>query len=70
MSTSGNGARLAALSKELLWRWRHTREQWRDSKARDFEDRFMSELESAVISALSAAADVERVLSKIRSDCE
>ena len=70
MSSSGNGARLDALSKELRRGWRLTREQWRDAKAREFEERFMAELESAVSSALSGIADVERVLSKVRSDCE
>jgi hypothetical protein len=70
MSTSVNGARLAALSKDLLGHWRQTREQWPDHKAREFEDRFISELESAVNSALSGIADLERIISKVRSDCE
>jgi len=70
VSASANGARLAALSKDLLCRWQQTREQWRDNKAREFEDRFISELESAVNSALTGIADLERVINKVRSDCE
>ena len=45
MSASANGARLAALTKELLVRWQHTREYWRDNKAREFEQRYLLELD-------------------------
>jgi len=70
MSASANGARLAALTKELLVRWQHTREYWRDNKAREFEERYLLELESTVNSAITGIANLESVLRKIRSDCE
>src|SRR5438093_13655505 len=70
MSTSANGARLAALTKDLLGRWRQTRDYWRDDKAREFEERYLLELESTVNAAISGIANLESVLRKIRSDCE
>jgi hypothetical protein len=70
MSSSSNGARLAAITKELLVRWQQTRESWMDQKAREFEDRFMVELESTVNSSIGGITDLERILGKIRSDCE
>ena len=70
MSTGGNGARLAALTKELLGRWRQTREYWMDDKARQFEDRYLDELESTVNSAVTSLGNLERVLRKVRDDCE
>ena len=70
MSASANGARLAALTKELLVRWQYTREYWRDNKAREFEQRYLLELESTVNSAITGIANLESVLRKIRSDCE
>ena len=70
MSTNASGARLAALTKELLVRWQQTRESWRDSKAREFEERYMLELESTVNSAITGIANLDSVIRKIRSDCE
>ena len=70
MSTSASGAQLAAISKELLARWRQTREYWMDSKAREFEERFVQELEGTVKSAITHIDQLDRILRKIRSDCE
>jgi len=70
MSTSASGARLAALTKELLNRWQQTRECWMDGKAREFDERYMLELESMVKSATTGIANLEGVIRKVRSDCE
>jgi hypothetical protein len=70
MITSASGAQLAALTKELLNRWQQTRESWMDDKAREFEERYMLELESMVRSATTSIANLEGVIRKVRSDCE
>jgi hypothetical protein len=70
MITSASGTRLAALTKELLGRWQQTREYWRDDKAREFEERYIHELESLVRSAINGIANLEGVIRKVRSDCE
>jgi len=70
MKTSESGARLAALTKELLNRWQQTRECWMDAKAREFDERYMLELESMVKSATTSIANLEGVIRKVRSDCE
>jgi len=70
VNANASGARLAALTKELLVKWHQTRERWRDGKAREFEERYMLELESAVNSALTNIANLERTLRKLRADCE
>ena len=67
---SASGPRLAGLTRELLVRWQQTREYWMDAKAREFENRFITELESTVNSALPSIAQIEGALRKIRSDCE
>ena len=61
---------MAALTKELLSRWQQTREHWMDDKAREFDERYMLELESRVKSATTSIANLEAVLRKVRSDCE
>ncbi len=70
MITSASEARLAALTKELLNRWQQTRECWMDAKAREFDQRYMLELESMVKSATTSLATLEGILRKVRSDCE
>ena len=70
MSTSASGTRLAALTKELMTRWQQTRECWMDAKAREFDERYMLELESMVRAATSSIANLEGVIRKVRSDCE
>jgi len=70
MSANASGARLAALTRELLARWEQTREHWRDDKAREFEERYMLELESMVNSAMANIASIERTIRKVRDDCE
>lgn len=70
MNAGGHSARLVALTRTLAERWRQTRETWRDVKAREFEERFMAELESGVDSAHRSIEELEGILRKIRSDCE
>lgn len=70
MITSASGARLTALTKELLNRWQQTREGWRDAKAREFEERYLFELDSMVRSVTTNIAHLEEVIRKVRSDCE
>ena len=70
MITSASGARLTALTKELLNRWQQTRESWMDAKAREFEERYLFELDSLVRSATPSVANLEEVIRKVSSDCE
>lgn len=70
MNSGGHAAQLEALTRALTERWRHTRHSWRDAKAREFEERFVAELISAVSSASRNIEEVEAILRKIRSDCE
>jgi hypothetical protein len=41
-----------------------------DAKAREFEERYMLELETTVNSAVTGMGNLERVIRKVRSDCE
>ena len=70
MITSASEARLTALTKELLVRWHQTREHWMDDKAREFDERYMLELESLVRVAATRIANLEEVIRRVRSDCE
>ncbi len=70
MSLAANKARLGEMTKELLFRWEDTREQWRDAKAAEFEARYLRELKSDVDKAMSSMDELEKLLTKMRNDCE
>jgi len=70
MSEGGHAARLANLTRELLQRWHQTREAWADGKAREFEDRFIREIESEVNATLPAIEQLASILQRVRHDCE
>jgi hypothetical protein len=68
MNASQN--RLMALSKDLRAAWVETRQHWSDAKSLEFEKRFLDELNSGVNQAISSIDALERVLNKVRDDCE
>lgn len=70
MTDHGASARLDALTRELLNRWRQTREHWNDAKAREFEERFIHPLETAVKVTVSGVENLEQTMNKMRRDCE
>ena len=67
---SANGRLVAAATKDLLRTWAGTKEHWQDAKAHEFEQRFLSELMSSVDRAVPVFEDLEKMIKKIRSDCE
>ncbi len=63
-------ARLAALTKDLWARWQYTRESWSDSKSLEFERQYLQELTGSVDKAVNVMEELEKVLTRIKSDCE
>lgn len=70
MSTSGSGARLTALTKNLEAQWRQTRQAWMDAKADEFEQRFLRELETVANVTCAGIDNLEQILRKLKADCE
>lgn len=70
MSLGANKARLGEMTKELFFRWEETRDQWRDARAAAFETKYLRELKSDVDKAMSSMDELEKLLSKMRTDCE
>ena len=68
MSAAQN--RLAGLTNELKVEWEQTKHYWNDAKSAEFEQRFMNELVPAVNQAIVTIESLERVLAKLRQDCE
>jgi len=67
---SASQNRLVGLTNELRAEWEQTRHYWNDAKSREFEQRFLTELLSGVNQTVNHIESLERVLAKIRNDCE
>lgn len=67
---TGAQNRLMSLTKELQVEWLNTKQYWNDAKSLEFEKRYLSELVAAVNHALTNIDTLERLLAKIRTDCE
>jgi len=70
MSMTASKARLEALTKELSSKWAQTKEFWRDAKSQEFEERFMDELLADVNRTVASIQELEKIITKVRSDCE
>jgi hypothetical protein len=70
VSLASSRARLVALTKELSNKWGQTRETWRDAKSKEFEQRFMDELLSTVNRTVNSVQELEKIITKVRNDCE
>jgi hypothetical protein len=65
-----SGAALPEYGKQLSIAWQNTREKWRDAKAAEFEKRFMEDLPGEMKRAASVIEELDKLLKKVRSDCE
>jgi hypothetical protein len=69
MSLSGNRTRLIGVTKELMAKWEHTRESWKDAKCLEFERTYLKDLMSGVDKAATVMEQLDKLISKVRSDC-
>lgn len=68
MKASGN--RLAGITKELRAQWFDTKACWKDAKCQEFEQRYMEELLASVDRTVTVIEQLDKLLTKIRTDCE
>jgi uncharacterized protein (UPF0335 family) len=70
VNLSANGARISALTKELANRWQETRDEWLDAKSREFDQKYIEQLVSNVDTAVVVIEQLNKLVEKIRRDCE
>ena len=63
-------ASLMAPVKDLMGHWHYLESRWRDARSRQFYETYLSGLTESIQTVSNHVADLEAVLSKIRSDCE
>ena len=67
---SGSKGLLTLATRNLQARWGETRFSWRDRKAEEFDELYLSELVHSVNSALRVIDELDQLLEKVHADCE
>lgn len=70
MSVAASKGLLTTATRLLESRWNETRFSWRDRKAEEFEETYLSELMNSVNSALRVIEELDHLLEKIHADCD
>jgi len=70
MSLRSNGNQIASLTKELQLKWQDTRTYWKDAKSAEFQREYLDELQSTVDTTIIVIEQLDKLISKIKSDCE
>lgn len=70
MSVNSSASRIAALTRDLETRWNQTKELWSDQKSREFEQKYLQELFSNVNLMAASSVELDKILSKVRNECE
>lgn len=70
MSLAANRARLGGVTRELSHQWEQTKVYWRDAKSAEFEKKFLDDLFNSVSTALTVIDDLDKLIAKVRNDCE
>ena len=70
MSLSGSKGLLSDATRQLQARWSETRNAWRDRKADEFENLYLTDLSAAVNTTLRVIDELDQLLQKIHADCE
>ena len=65
-----SGSRLAGIPKELRAPWQDTKSYWKDAKSQEFEHRYMEELLASVDRTVTVIEQLDKLVTKIRKDCE
>lgn len=70
MSAQTSKARLAGLLKQLALEWEQVRGTWTDAKAGEFHQRYMADLMAEGEKTLTALDNLEKLIQKMKDDCE
>jgi len=70
MSLRANASRLTAVTRDLSNQWQETRTHWRDSKSEEFQKKYLEDLMGTVERTTAIMEELDKLLTKIRIDCE
>ena len=67
---NAQASRISGITKELWMNWQEARSQWRDLKSEQFEQKYLLELRTTADKTVAAIEELDKVIQKIRKDCE
>jgi hypothetical protein len=70
MSTQGSSSQLEAAWRDLATGWQHVQDDWRDVRAKEFEQMYLERLPNLITNARRAIEDIDSLLRKMRRECE
>jgi hypothetical protein len=70
MNAAGAAANLNQSVKNLNLKWQQTRESWSDLKSQEFERHYLEPMPGHLATAITVIEEIDKLLKKIRSDCE
>jgi hypothetical protein len=70
MNLGATRTRLEMLTQALRRDWENTRVFWRDAKSEDFDRTYIQELLAAVEKTSGVIEKLDKLLTKVRHDCE
>ena len=70
MSLAANSKVVLAATRELARKWDETKQSWRDAKAAEFEQEYLTELFRQVERSVPIMEELDRLIATVRNQCE
>ena len=67
---NANASRLDGITRDLWNQWLLTKEYWQDVKSEEFQQNYLEELVAAVNKSVAVIEQLDKVMTKIKRDCE
>jgi len=70
MNLQSNKSLLMKVSKDVNTSWGQVKDSWRDAKSQEFERNYLEPLKSNITMAVAVIEKLDKLLTKVRKDCE
>lgn len=70
MSLESDKAVLMKVSKDLKSSWEQVTDSWLDVKSQEFERNYLEPLQTNITMAVETIEKLDKLLTKVRKDCE
>ncbi len=67
---NASGTRLAALTRDIWLQWLRTKDDWADAKSQEFEQKYLQELTASVDKTVAVIEQLDKLMAKVKHDCE
>ncbi|HIG84243.1 MAG TPA: hypothetical protein EYG40_14210 [Verrucomicrobia bacterium] len=70
MSVKSTRGTINKAVRDLNVSWQQCKNYWADSKSKEFEEKYIAPLPDAVTATSSIIDEIDKILTKIKRDCE